>query len=107
MNISKFVSQQTTASLDLIPAESIRLFQNYPNPFYPSTTITYDLSKSGNVTLKIFDNSGRELETLLRRFESAGEHQLEWSPIGLPGGLYFYQLQGDTFTETKKLILQK
>jgi len=83
------------------------LHQNYPNPFNPSTTIKYNLQNSSNVELKIFDLAGKEIETLINGFQTAGEHETTWQPEGLPSGIYFYRLQSDSFSETKKLILQK
>jgi photosystem II stability/assembly factor-like uncharacterized protein len=90
-----------------LPA-SVTLSQNYPNPFNPSTMIAYNLPKSSNVTLKIYNLAGQELETLVNDFQTAGEHQITWQPKGLPSGIYFYRLQtGHEFSETRKLIFQK
>ncbi len=83
------------------------LFDNYPNPFNPSTKIKYNLSKSGYVKLSIFNLSGQELELLENGFQEAGEHQRTWEPKGLPSGMFFYRLQAGKFSETKKLIFQK
>jgi polyhydroxybutyrate depolymerase len=83
------------------------LFQNYPNPFNPVTTIKYNLPESKNVTLKIYNLAGQEIETLVFGFQTAGEHQIAWQPKGLPSGIYFYRLQTDQFLETRKLIFQK
>jgi hypothetical protein len=82
------------------------LSQNYPNPFNPSTTIAYHLEKSDHVTLSIYDIYGREIETIVNLYQSAGEHVIVWQAQGMPGGTYFCRLSvGDLF-ETKNLILQ-
>jgi photosystem II stability/assembly factor-like uncharacterized protein len=88
--------------------ESIELYQNYPNPFNPSTTITYNLSALADVTLKIYNLAGQELETLVNEFQTAGDYEITWQPKGLPSGIYFYRLQaGQEFSETRKIIFQK
>ena len=82
------------------------LHQNYPNPFNPSTTLRYFLPESGNITLTIFNPSGQEIGRPVDGFKTAGAHQLEWQPKGLPGGIYFYKLQSDEYFQTKKLIIR-
>ncbi len=83
------------------------LYNNYPNPFNPTTTIRFDLPKSSFVTLKIFDTLGREITTLINEKRPAGEYTVEWNGKGLPSGIYLYCLKAGEFTETRKLILQK
>ena len=89
-----------------IPRDYI-LHQNYPNPFNPLTTIRYNIQKSSNVILKVYNLTGQELETLVNGCQMTGEHEITWQPGGLPNGIYFYRLQAGEFSETKKLILQK
>ena len=86
---------------------NFQLQQNYPNPFNPQTTINYQLSKPSNVIMKIYNLAGQELETLVNGSQKAGEHEIDWRPEGLSSGIYFYRLQSESFSETKKLILQK
>jgi hypothetical protein len=83
------------------------LFQNYPNPFWPSTTIKYNLTESSNVILKIYNFNGQEVASLDNGFKKAGEYDINWQPKDLPSGIYFYRLQAGEFFDTKKLILQK
>jgi hypothetical protein len=90
-----------------IEPKHFQLKQNYPNPFYQSTTIKYNLRISDNVLLKIYDPAGQELETLVNGYQSNGEYNITWYPKELQGGIYFYRLQTNEFSETKKLILQK
>jgi len=83
------------------------LYPNYLSSVYPSATIHYILQKSSMVQLKIFDLTGREIETLANGFQTPGEYEMTWQPEGLPSGMYFCKLQSGEFSETKKLILQK
>jgi arabinogalactan endo-1,4-beta-galactosidase len=97
---------------NLIPGE-FKLFQNYPNPFNPVTTISYYLPAGGKdykykVTLKVFNSLGREVETLVNEFQTAGFHSSLFTlRSSLPSGVYFYQIKAGSFMETKKLILLK
>ncbi|MDX2128336.1 MAG: T9SS type A sorting domain-containing protein [Chloroherpetonaceae bacterium] len=85
------------------------LVQNYPNPFNPSTTISYRLSKAAPVSLKVFDALGREVATLTNGFKQAGTHQVQFdaSKRGLSSGAYFYRLQVENRTLSKKMVLTK
>jgi PKD repeat protein len=84
---------------------SFMLSQNYPNPFNPSTTIRYAISQAGFVTLKVYNLLGKEIETVVSERQPAGKYEIRWNPVGLPSGIYFYQLQAGQFESTKKLIL--
>lgn len=81
------------------------LFQNYPNPFNPSTNIQFNVSSRQFVTLKIYDILGREISTLVNEYKEAGTHSIQFNAEGLPGGVYFYRLISDYYSETKKMIL--
>jgi len=84
------------------------LFQNYPNPFNPHTTIQYSIPHSGNVTLKIYDLLGREIETLINRYQRPNTYSVDFDASKFSSGVYFYQLQvGDVFVETKKMLFLK
>ncbi len=85
-----------------------KLEQNHPNPFNPSTAITYHLSSAGKVNLKIFNMLGEEVETLVDEFQPAGSYTKIFSANStLSSGIYFYRLQTNSFTDTKKLIMLK
>lgn len=86
---------------------SFQLKQNYPNPFNATTTIIYDLPKSGNVTLIVYNLLGQNIETLVNGFQTVGEHQVEWNAEGLPSGIYLYKLEAGESFKIKKFILQK
>jgi hypothetical protein len=89
-----------------------KLLQNNPNPFHHSTLIRYSLSASGRTSLKIYDITGRIVETLVDESKEPGVYQVEWEGKDQASGIYFYRLQarigqvGD-FTSTRKLILLK
>jgi Secretion system C-terminal sorting domain len=83
------------------------LSQNYPNPFNPTTTINYQLSTSGHVTLKVFDVLGREVATLVNAHQSVGIHSVAFNAGNLPSGVYFYRITAGSFSEVRKLILEK
>jgi photosystem II stability/assembly factor-like uncharacterized protein len=81
------------------------LEQNYPNPFNPSTTISFSLPSRSLVSLKVFDDLGREMSSLFSEVLPAGTYSRKWNATGFPSGIYFYRLQTASFTETKKLLL--
>jgi len=81
------------------------LEQNYPNPFNPTTIISYQISKAGRVTLKIFDCLGTEIETLVEKFQNEGTYKVEVKASSLSSGIYFYQLKTDEFITTKKMTV--
>jgi len=85
------------------------LAQNYPNPFNPETTINYQLPVSGFVTLKVYDQLGREVKILVNEYKQAGNHTSQFSIHNsqLSSGLYFYQLSVNGFSQTKKMLLAK
>ncbi|MDO9547753.1 MAG: T9SS type A sorting domain-containing protein [Candidatus Marinimicrobia bacterium] len=87
--------------------ESFHLFQNFPNPFNPSTTISFDLPKDDFITLSIYNLRGQLVKTLISEFENAGRHTVEWNASNLNSGVYLYKLQSAGMTEVKKCILIK
>lgn len=87
--------------------EYFRLEQNYPNPFNPSTTIQYALPKAGHVILKVYDELGREVSTLVDKNQGAGIYSATFNGSTFASGVYFYKLSTGSFNEVKKLILLK
>ena len=83
------------------------LSQNYPNPFNPVTTITFQLERAENVTLKVFDVTGREIATLFNGKAIAGENRVEWDAAQYSSGIYFYTLKANNTMQTKKMVLVK
>jgi len=101
--------QSTTDVLD--PNEntplSYFLKQNFPNPFNSTSVIKYSIPKSSQVSLKIFNTLGQELETLVNEEKPIGTYELNWNAANLPSGVYFYRLQAGSFVQTRKMILLK
>ena len=83
------------------------LSQNYPNPFNPTTTIVYGIPNNGPVTLKVYDNLGREVRTLVNEPKTAGFYTLTFSAPDLSSGVYFYKLESGNFVTVKRMILMK
>jgi len=101
----------STSSTSINSSHSIvskySLYQNYPNPFNPTTKISYGLPKEGFVTLKIYDVLGKEVMTLVNGNMQAGYYDAEFSGNNLASGLYFYKLESGSFIETKRMLLIK
>ncbi len=89
-----------------IPNE-FKLFQNYPNPFNSSTSIEYQISKLGPVTIKFYDANGREVETLVNEVKRAGNYMAKFNASLLSSGIYFYRMTAGDFVQTKKMVLIK
>ena len=83
------------------------LNQNFPNPFNPSTEITFSLQQPERATLTVFNALGRKVETLVDQKLSAGVYKLSFDAQNLPAGVYFYQLQAGRHSEMKKMVLMK
>lgn len=87
--------------------ENFNLEQNYPNPFNPSTMISYSIPSSQKVTLKVYDELGREVVTLVNSEQAAGNYNVSFNATGFASGVYFYRLQAGSFIQMKKMILMK
>jgi hypothetical protein len=89
------------------------LIQNYPNPFNPSTTFVFDIPSTSNVSLTIFDITGREICRIMNRKMNSGRYKIIWDASELASGIYFYRLEARNdgletgYIETKKLVLMK
>ncbi len=83
------------------------LSQNYPNPFNPTTTISYEIAKEVNVSLKVYDAIGNQVATLVNETKPAGTYEVIFDASNLSNGVYFYEIKAGNFTVTKKLILMK
>jgi len=99
-------SDEIQLDVDL-SAKNYVLNQNHPNPFNPVTTISFGIPTAGKVTLKIFDNLGREIQTLVDEVKPAGTYNVEFNGINLASGIYYYRLQSGSFVSTKKFVLMK
>ena len=83
------------------------LSNNYPNPFNPSTKLSYSIIQAGLVILNIYDVLGNEIETLVNEERPAGTYEINWNAANVPSGVYFYQLKAGDYLNTKKMILLK
>ncbi len=83
------------------------LGQNFPNPFNPATVIKYQIPKSSNVKISVFDILGKEVATLVNGKVDAGYHQVEFNGSNFASGLYIYKIEAVGFTDVKKMILIK
>jgi hypothetical protein len=93
------------SSTDFIP--TIKLHDAYPNPFNPTTTISFDLPYAAIVTLKIFDITGRLIETILSETLEAGNHKRTWNADRFSSGVYFLRLESGNYIESRKLLMLK
>jgi uncharacterized protein (DUF362 family) len=97
------VKQNTKSSVP----NDFKLCSNFPNPFNPSTMIVFYMSKPEHVILKIYNITGREIETIIDGEVPAGEHKMQWSAQGLASGVYLCRMQTKNYSETIKMIYQK
>jgi len=84
-----------------------KLEQNYPNPFNPSTTIQFQIPKTENVRIEIFNLLGQRVETLLDKSMPAGNHEIKFTANNLPCGAYFYKINAGSFHSVRKMLLIK
>ncbi len=91
---------------NVIPV-SFSLEQNYPNPFNPVTNLKFGISKSGFVSLRVFDVLGKEVKTLVNEIKPAGRYDITFDGSSLASGIYFYRLESGSFIQTKQMTLIK
>lgn len=105
----------TTQIIGIEPISTIipdryMLYNNYPNPFNPVTTINFDIPSTGtngNVTLMLYDITGKEISLLVNDALKPGKYSVVWNASGFASGVYFYRLSAGTFTDIKKMIVVK
>ncbi|MCE1164568.1 MAG: T9SS type A sorting domain-containing protein, partial [Bacteroidetes bacterium] len=91
-----------------ITPSAFNLYQNYPNPYNPVTAIKFDLPKSANVVLKVYDVTGKTVSTLLNEHKNAGSYTVNFDAGYLSSGIYFYRLVTDNGASfTRKMVIQK
>ena len=101
----------TSIDNGLIPLVT-KLYENYPNPFNPSTSIRFDLAEDSDVTIQIFNVKGQLVKTLVQEKKSAGIHTVDWNGDddnrqSVASGIYLYNLQADTQLSVRKCLLLK
>jgi hypothetical protein len=87
--------------------DQFKLNQNYPNPFHRKTTIQYQLMESDWITIDIFNLLGKKVDAAFNSYQSADRHTFTYDAKELPPGVYFYRLQGNGFSQTRKMILMR
>ncbi|MEO6693624.1 MAG: T9SS type A sorting domain-containing protein [Ignavibacteria bacterium] len=87
--------------------ENFSLSQNYPNPFNPSTIIGYSLKQQTNVKISIFDATGKTVAVINSGIQQAGSHSIDFNASSFSTGVYYYKLETEFFTDTKKMLLLK
>jgi photosystem II stability/assembly factor-like uncharacterized protein len=107
---SDFVEKNTNG-IPLVPLE-YSVSQNFPNPFNPSTTITYSLSHSGVTSIEIFNILGQKIKTLVDQFQPIGRYSVQWdgrddSHGSVASGVYYYRVRCNEFTAVKKMTFIK
>ena len=113
LNTKGFVPGKTTVKHKDLPLPNyFKLLPNYPNPFNPTTTISYALPASAHIRLTIYDRLGRHVKTLVDAQQAAGHFQTTWNGLDEKGvsvaaGMYFCQMKAHNFTKAIKLVLVK
>ena len=107
-----FLSDVSSVDDFVMPDRAPCLFQNHPNPFNPSTKLSFKLSTAGHAKLKVYDAAGRLVATLVDEYCDAGRHEVLWDGRDTAGrmssaGVYLYRLEADGVVETKRMLLVK
>jgi len=101
------ISTPTGIYEDEVNIYTFKLFDAYPNPFNPRTTIQYSIPSDGVVKLKVYDVLGNEVATLVDEDKATGSYEIMFDATELSSGIYFYRIQAGSFVETKKMVLMK
>ena len=101
-----FTILSKTATETLSPIE-FAVFQNTPNPFNPSTTITFTIPEPGTVTAEIYNTAGQKVDTPVSEFMEAGKHSIVWDAGEFPAGVYFCKVTSGRNSETVKMTVVK
>lgn len=100
--LTRIVSSEAAA----LPG-AFALRQNYPNPFNPETSVRFDVARTSDVRLALYDIMGREVALLVNERLAPGAYERTWNAARLPSGIYFCRMQAGSFTSVRKMILQK
>lgn len=87
--------------------EIYELKENYPNPFNPTTQISYGIPEASHVTLEIYDITGRLISSLVNEDQQAGYHEVNFNADALSSGVYIYRLKAGEFVKTRQMTLIK
>jgi len=109
LNASGLGGQGWSRDINIIvnAPDRFELYQNYPNPYNPVTTISYALPHDAKVVLKVYNAIGQEVKTLVDEQQQIGGQSVRFDASNLPSGVYFYRMQTNTFTNVKKMVVIK
>lgn len=99
------ISSQVDVKSDAPAAFSVS--QNSPNPFNPTTTISFTLAKAGRTTVEVYNVAGQKIDTLVNTSLNAGSHSVTWNAAKFSAGVYFYAVKSGSFSKTSKMTLLK
>ena len=105
-------SNVSTVNENILMPNQFRVYDAYPNPFNPVTTLRYQLPEANMVTVTIYDMAGREVKNLIDQQQGQGLHNIQWNGTNNLGkavsaGIYLYQVQSGMYNQTNKMILLK
>ncbi|CAN5632302.1 hypothetical protein BH10BAC5_BH10BAC5_00730 [soil metagenome] len=106
-SLSGFQKKNSTIEEKDQAVDSYFKAKNYPNPFNPTTTISFTLQEASSVTITVYDRLGREVTDLLNSSLSAGYHTVDFNAATMPSGIYFYRIKTPDRTEVRKMLLSK
>ncbi|MHB9029425.1 MAG: T9SS type A sorting domain-containing protein, partial [Candidatus Latescibacterota bacterium] len=102
-----FLKQAIVTAVDETAPQAFGLVQNFPNPFNPSTTISFNVVSPGKVKVSIYDVTGQTVATLVDGAMTSGSHNVVWNALGLGSGSYFYVLENGGKIMSRKMTLLK
>jgi plastocyanin len=104
-----FNTTATDIENNRIPSQpdAFRLGQNFPNPFNPTTTISFDIPFQTHVSIKVYNLIGQEVAVIMNENMTAGSYSKIWNAASMPSGIYFYRMQSGSSTDIRKLVLIK
>ena len=104
--ISSMIEDDNQLNIQSHP-EHISLFRTYPNPFNPSTTISFTIPRISMTTIIVYDLKGKMLKTLSSEYLTPGNYTTNWNAAAYPSGEYLIQMQSGSYMQTEKVVLIK
>jgi hypothetical protein len=111
--IEDYVGEQDTTNCPPLSISELTipiqytLHQPFPNPFNPTTSISFSIPEQSQTSLKVYDIKGNLISTLLNQTLNVGHHQIEWNGENLSSGTYFIRINSGEFSDVKKVVLVK
>ncbi|MBK7631411.1 MAG: T9SS type A sorting domain-containing protein [Ignavibacteriales bacterium] len=98
---------KTSDSTSVAEMELENSLANFPNPFNPSTNISFSIKEAGHVNIKVFDLIGQQVAELVNEEKEAGSYQISFNASHLPSGIYIYTINAGIYSQTRKMLLMK